>query len=365
MRTVFFVVLAIFSMGFSSCSSEGKKTSDLKVEEPQVKNVIIMIGDGMGVAQVYAGLTANHGTLNLERSHFTGFSKTYSSNNYVTDSAAGGTAIACGTKTKNGAIGVDADGNPVKSMLEYAVEQGLVTGVVVTCDVTHATPASFVAHQEKRSMAEDIAEDFVKSDLSVFIGGGRKNFEDRKDKQNLTNQLKEKGFVMAYTMEDAVKVTSGKLAALVADEHPEAYPERGNLLPDGVKTAINILKNNDKGFCLMVEGSQIDWAGHANKTEENINEMLDFDRAVKVAFDYADKDPNTLVIVTADHETGGMSLTGGDLASGEVKAEWGTKGHTAIMVPVFAYGAGAKDFTGIFQNTDILPKVLNLLGIDR
>lgn len=365
MKKSYLVVLLLLPFVFGGCTATTSKTADGKAEAPKVKNVIILIGDGMGTTQVYAGLTGNKGSLNVERCRFVGFSKTYSASDYITDSAAGGTAIACGTKTYNGAIGVDAQGNPVKSMLEYASENGLATGVVVSCNVTHATPASFVAHQEKRSMAEEIAADFAKSNLTVFIGGGRKNFEERSDKQNLTDQLKAKGFTVAYTLEDAKKVTSGKLAALVADEHPEKYPERGELLPEGVQKAIDLLKQNDKGFCLMVEGSQIDWACHGNRTEETVSEMIDFDRTIKVAFDYADKDPNTLVIITADHETGGMSLTGGDFATGEVKAEWGTKGHSSVMVPVFAYGAGACEFAGIYQNSDILPKVLKLYGFTQ
>jgi alkaline phosphatase len=357
-----FLLLLPVSIVFIQCNTVTNNTGTNEAETPKVKNVIILVGDGMGTTQVYAGLTGNKGGLNVERCHFVGFSKTYSANAYITDSAAGGTAIACGTKTNNGSVGVDADGNPVKSMLEYAAENGLATGVVVSCDVTHATPASFVAHQAKRSMAEEIAEDFAESDLTVFIGGGRKNFEERSDERNLTDKLKEKGFTITYNLEDAKKITSGKLAALVADEHPGEYPERGELLPEGVQTAINILKQNDKGFCLMVEGSQIDWACHGNRTEEAVSEVMDLDRTIKVAFDYADEDPNTLVIITADHETGGMAIIGGDFATGEVKAEWGTEGHSAVMVPVFAYGAGAKEFAGIYQNSDILPKVLKLYG---
>ncbi|MDR2118078.1 MAG: alkaline phosphatase [Tannerellaceae bacterium] len=365
MKKIYLFLFLLVPIVFTQCDIVTNHTVESKDETPKVKNVIILIGDGMGTAQVYAGLTGNKGSLHVERCHFVGFSKTYSANAYITDSAAGGTAIACGTKTNNGAIGVDADGNLVKSVLEYAAENGLATGVVVSCDVTHATPASFVAHQANRGMAEEIAEDYVKSDLDVFIGGGRKNFEERSDKQNLTDKLKEKDFTIAYNLEDAKKVTSGKLVALVADEHPEKYPERGELLPEGVQTAINILKQNDKGFCLMVEGSQIDWACHSNITEEAVSEMIDLDRTIKIAFDYADKDPNTLVIITADHETGGMTLTGGDFTTGEVKAEWGTKGHSSVMVPVFAYGAGAKEFAGIYQNTDILPKVLKLYGFAK
>lgn len=350
MKKIQLLLLIVLSVFFAQCASTRNKIEEKAA--PRVKNVIVMIGDGMGVSQVYAGLTANKGTLFLEKSQFIGFSKTYSASNYVTDSAAGGTAIACGTKTKNGAIGVDPDGSPVKSMLTYAAENGLSTGIVVSCAVTHATPASFVAHQPRRDMEEEIAVDFVNSDLSVFIGGGKKYFDSRSDKENLLDKLSVKGFQIAFNLDDIKKVGSGKLAGLVADEHPAPYPERGEFLPESVQTAINLLKNNEKGFCLMVEGSQIDWACHTNDKEATINEMLDFD--------YADQDPNTLVVITADHETGGLSLTGGDLSTGEVEANYGTKRHTAVMVPVFAYGAGAAEFAGIYENTDIFTKVLKL-----
>lgn len=356
-------LLFVLSVFFIQCTPSADKAQ--KKVEPEVKNIIVMIGDGMGVSQVYAGLTANKGSLNLEKSNFVGFSKTYSANNYVTDSAAGGTAIACGTKTTNGAIGVDVDGNPVKSMLEYAAENGLSTGVVASCSVTHATPASFVAHQASRKMEEEIAVDFLNADITLFIGGGKKFFDNRSDKENLLEKLEAKGFQVALTMDDVKNVTSGKLAGLVAEEHPAAYPERGEMLPESVQTALNILQSNDKGFFLMVEGSQIDWAGHANDKDMAVKEMLDFDRAIKVAFDYADQHPNTLVVITADHETGGMSLLGGDMSTGDLEAAYGTTSHTSVMVPVFAYGAGASEFAGIYQNADILPKVLKLSGFAK
>lgn len=332
---------------------------------PQVKNVILMIGDGMGISQVYAGMTANKEVLHLEQSQFVGFTKTYSASSYITDSAAGGTAIACGTKTNNGAIGVDTNGKPVKSLLEYAIENGLSTGVVASCAVTHATPASFVAHQPSRKMEEEIAADFVNSDITVFIGGGKKYFDARSDNENLLDKLKSKGFQLAFTMDDIRNISTGKLAGLVAAEHPAPYPERGEFLSESMHTAINILNDNKEGFFLMVESSQIDWAGHANDTEAVVNEMLDFDRAIKAAFDYAELNPNTLVIVTADHETGGMALTGGDLQNGKVEGTFVSKGHTSVMVPVFAYGTGAQDFAGIYENTHLFTKILNLYGFEK
>lgn len=351
----FFIILSFFLV---QCTSSGSHPE--QSQTPPVQNVILMIGDGMGVSQVYAGLTANKGSLHLEQSEFIGFSQTYSANSYITDSAAGGTALACGVKTNNGAVGVDTAGNAVKSILEHAAENGLSTGVVASCAVTHATPASFVAHQLKRGMQEEIAVDFLNSDITVFIGGGRKYFDTRTDNENLLEQLEEKGFQVALDMDDVKEVTSGKLAGLVAEEHPATYPERGEFLPESTQAAINLLKDNGKGFFLMVEASQIDWAGHANNKDASVNEMLDFDRAIKIAFDFADQNPNTLVIITADHETGGMALTGGDLASGEVEATYATTGHTSVMVPVFAYGAGAIEFAGIYENTDIFSKILTL-----
>lgn len=359
MKGYFSLIIGLFVL-FVQCSAPRSLTAH--EDGTQVKNVILLIGDGMGVSQVYAGMTANKGSLHLERSQFVGLSKTYSADNYITDSAAGGTAIATGTKTNNGAIGVNTEGNPVKSILEYAAENGLNTGMVASCAITHATPASFVAHQPKRSMQEEIAEDILNSDITVFIGGGKKYFSDRSDNKNLLPELVAKGFQLAFTMDDIKNVKSGKLAGLVADEHPAPYPERGEFLPESVGLALDLLNQNEKGFFLMVEGSQIDWGGHANDKDAIVNEMLDFDRAIKVAFDFADRNPNTLVIITADHETGGMALTGGDISTGTVEAAFGTKGHTSVLVPVFAYGAGAVEFAGIYENTDLMSKILKMYG---
>jgi len=362
MRKIHLTLLLIVSLSLLQCSTS--RDIFAQTIKPEVKNVILMIGDGMGVSQVYSGITANNG-LYLEKSEFVGFSKTYSASNYITDSAAGGTAISTGTKTRNGAIGVDAKGNEVKTILEYAAENGLSTGVIASCAITHATPASFVAHQQNRNMQEEIAVDFLNSDITLFIGGGKKYFADRSDKSNLLDDLKEKGFQVALDMETVKNTTSGKLAGLVADEHPSTYPERGEFLPESLQAALNILDNNPEGFFLMVESSQIDWEGHDNNTAGVVNEMLDFDRTIKLAFEYADRNPGTLVVVTADHETGGMSLTGGNINMGDVKANWGTTGHTSVMVPVFSYGTGAEEFAGIYENTDIFNKLFKLYGFEE
>ncbi|KJF42450.1 alkaline phosphatase [Draconibacterium sediminis] len=330
-----------------------------KAEKP--KNIIFLIGDGMGVSQVFAGITANQGHLFLDNFRHIGFSKTQSADNYITDSAAGGTALACGVRTYNGAIGVDTDTAKVKSILEEAEAKGLATGLVSTSAITHATPASFIAHQPSRNMYENIAADFLNTDIDVFIGGGNDHFTKRKDGRNLANELKEKGYTVETDIEKIAKVKSGKLAGLTAEVHNGRTAERGDMLPVATSTAINILDNNDKGFFLMIEGSQIDWGGHASSTVYIVEDMLDFDQTIGKALEFAAKDGETLVLVTADHETGGMALTGGDMSTGRVKADYPTTGHTAVMVPVFAYGPGAKEFMGIMDNTDIHDKMKKLL----
>lgn len=336
-------------------------TQEFKAEKP--KNIIFLIGDGMGVSQVFSGLVGNRGKLFIENCRHIGFSKTQSSDNFITDSAAGGTALSCGVKTYNGAIGVNPDTIPVKSILEEAEENGLATGLVSTSAITHATPASFIAHQKKRSMYEEIAADFLKTDIDVFIGGGLAHFIGRKDKRNLLSELKEKGYTVENDITKIQKIKKGKLAGLTAQVHNGRMAERGDMLPIATQTAINILDNNsgDKGFFMMVEGSQIDWGGHANSTIYIAEDMLDFDRAVGKAIKFAAKDGETLVVVTADHETGGLGINGGDFNTGKVKGGFTTGGHTAVMVPVFSYGPGAEEFIGIMDNTDIHAKMKKLL----
>lgn len=346
---------------FESKSSYEVKQFPQKFRKNKPKNIILLIGDGMGVSQVFAGLTANRGHLFLENCKYIGFSKTQSADNYITDSAAGGTALSTGVKTYNGAIGVGVDGNPVKTILEEASENGLATGLVSTSAITHATPASFISHQAQRSSYEDIAADFMKTDIDVFIGGGLEHFTKRKDGRDLTDELKGKGYKVETDLKKIKKIKKGKLAGFTADVHNGRMAERGDMLPVATETALNILDNNKKGFFLMVEGSQIDWGGHAGSTIYVTEDMLDFDQVIGKALEFAAKDKETLIIVTADHETGGMAITGGDMQKGVVKAAFPTGSHTAVMVPVFSYGPGAEEFIGIMENTDIHAKMKKLL----
>jgi alkaline phosphatase len=357
-RIKFLLLLPVVCFLFTGCTNQSEK-------QPVVRNVILLIGDGMGLYHQYVAYTANKGSFEVERCQYVGIAKTAAANNYITDSAAAGTAIACGEKTNNGMLGVLPDGTPLKSMLEYAAENGRTTGMVVSCELTHATPAAFVAHVDSRSENDDIALDLAHNNINVAIGGGRKFFEERADGKNLSDSMKAKGFSVAYTVDEVKSVRNGNLLGLLAEVSPERYPARGEMLTAGTETAINILNQNKKGFFLMVEGSQIDWAAHENNQGEVISEMLDFDRTIKIALDFAERDGQTLVIVTADHETGGMLITRGNLQSGNMTLSFTSTGHAGVPVPVYAYGPGAERFTGIYENTEFLPKVLGLLGIKR
>jgi len=251
-------------------------------------------------------------------------------------------------------------------IVEIAEDNDLSTGLVSTSAITHATPASFIAHNPNRSDYEGIALDFLKTDVDVFIGGGINHFVRRKDKLNLLDSLVIRGYEADTTLDAVLASGAMKLAGLTASEHnPTSLEGRGDMLPLASSKAIEILNKNKKGFFLMIEGSQIDFAGHLNDAEGVIAETLDFDKAVGVAIDFAKKDGKTLVIVTADHETGGVTITGGDNKSHLVNLSFATNDHTAVMVPVYAFGPGAENFEGIYDNTDIFRKILQLYNFDK
>lgn len=342
----------------ANCTPE---TETEEKDPPKAKNVILMIGDGMGTAQIYAGLTANKGSLSLERSTYSGFVKTNASDDYVTDSAAGATAYATGHKTYNGAIGVDSTKNPVPTILEIAEEQGLATGLVATSSITHATPASFIAHQPSRDMAEEIAADFLQTDIDVFIGGGEEYFNDREDGQDLLRKLEQNNYRVSNEISEIANTSSGKLAGFLPVRR---WSEgRDDQLMKTSQTAVRLLDQDEDGFFLMIEGSQIDWGSHDNDLDYTIQEMLDFDRTIGKVFDFAEKDGETLVVITADHETGGLTLTDGNLKTGEVEGAFSTGSHTGTLVPVFSYGPGAENFSGIYHNTAIYDKMMKALEL--
>jgi alkaline phosphatase len=358
------VIAIIFILILSGC--ERQYASELRIGRGKRMNIILFIGDGMGVAQLYAGMTVSNQPFTLEKFPYSGFSKTFSADNYITDSGAGGTAISSGAKTNNGMIGVRPDTSSLTSIIEFAHKAGLATGVVSTSAITHATPASFVAHNADRDNYEEIAVDFLNGTIDLFIGGGADNFKARKDSADLTIDLKTQGFDIVYTLEDMNNSKSDKLAALLAKGHmPKASAGRAGALEAMTRKAIETLSRNKKGFFLMVEGSMIDWGGHENNIDYVVNEMIDLDQAIGVAYDYAVNTKNTLIIVTADHETGGLSLPGGNLSVHSVRANFSVTDHTSVMVPIFSYGPGAERYSGIHDNTFFLDEFLKTLKIKK
>jgi alkaline phosphatase len=347
-----------------SIEPDGKSINEKHLPN-QPKNIILMIGDGMGVTQVYAALTARKGQLEMARCSHTGFSITHSADDYVTDSAAGGTAIATGEKTNNGYLSITPEGDTLKTILQFAEFYGLGTGLVATCKITHATPASFISHQISRGSYEEIALDFLKTDVDVFIGGGRDQFEKRKDGLNLSDLLRSKNYQVVYDLKGLAEISQGKVAGLIYDDHPPKYSEgRGDFLAIASKKAIELLASSEKGFFLMIEGSQIDWAGHDKDPDYLLNEMVDFDNVVGCVLDYAEQNGETLVIITSDHETGGYVIKQGNMVEGTVDGSFMQDDHTGVMVPVFAYGPGADRFTGIMENTSLFDKMMNLFGFE-
>ena len=331
----------------------------------KAKNVIVIIGDGMGTAQVYASVVAQKGASNFLRFPFSGFSRTYSHNKYTTDSGAGGTAIVTGCKTDNRHIGVLADNTPVQSILSKAKSWGMSAGFVVTSSVLDATPASTYAHVPDRKMYDSISLHMSQCGFDVMIGGGLSNFrlENRKDQYNPLDTLVKRGYDVTYSLEDMKRSSSNKLVTFFCENYygPVA-PGRDPVLTEGTKKALDILSKNPKGFALMIEGSQIDWACHNNDAPYMEAELADFEKMLKIVLDFAERDGNTLVVVTADHETGGLVLLNGSIEKGKNECKYTTDGHSGVMVPVFAYGPGAETFSGIQNNIDLMPKMLKAMG---
>lgn len=345
----------------------------------KVSNVIFCIGDGMGLSQVtLARLKAvgSAGKLYMERLPVSGIIRTHSKDHLVTDSAAAGTALSSGIKTKNGMIGEAPDGSPYRTILEAAQASGMATGLVVTSTITHATPASFASHVKSRKMEAAIAEQLLANHVNVLLGGGRKFFlpksdpnSGRKDERDLIAEARQAGYAYVETAAQLRSVNAPYLLGLFQDEGLTTLPPEP-MLALMTRKAIQCLRSDRSrsprvrtGFFLMVEGSQIDWACHSNDAESCVRQTLLFDEAVKVAIDFALADGRTLVIVTADHETGGLTIPEGSLAGTDVKVKWSTKGHTGTPVPIFALGPNAEQFAGAYDNTEISKRLAPMLGI--
>ncbi|MGB2483795.1 MAG: alkaline phosphatase [Flavobacteriaceae bacterium] len=336
------------------------------------KNIIFLISDGTGLSQISSAYFYKNESVNYSRFNDIGLIETYSSDNYITDSAASATAFATGEKTYNGAIGVSEDFKTVNNLIELASLKGVNTGLVSTSSITHATPASFFAHTISRDFEDEIAMQLAKSEVDYFAGGGLNFFENRKDNINVIDTLKSNGFSVKLDRLDSfdyIKSNNKQCFILAADGMPKISEGRGSFLKDATMLGVNFLSKKNKPFFMMSEGSQIDWGGHDNDANYLITELIDFDEMIGAVLDYAEKDRETLVIVTSDHETGGFSLSGKNFVNmdneldqdySEIEPTFSTGGHTATLIPVFAYGPGSEEFRGIYDNTDIFNKILKV-----
>ncbi len=387
MKQLVFIFITVGSL-FGASSAFGKPKKPIKP-----KHIVLIIGDGTGLAQwsaYNAKRTQGINSMDSAAVVFTdfpviGFSLTSSADAFITDSGAGATALATGKKANNYMIGMAADSTKPITISEIAHHMGKSTGIAVTCELTHATPASFFAHQPSRKLMNEIGADFItgmsphdladlqerngqtdvgsqfvkKGSIDVALGGGRKYFD--------TNALKNNGYAIGTGYEAMKQLQNQSRRVVFYDDQPfppkahEGRNKEGMYLADASESVLNTMFLNPKGSFTMIEGSQVDWAGHENDSTYLMAEMEDFDVAIRRVIAMAKADKNTLVIVTADHETGGLSLTDWDKARSQPAMHFSTGHHTGIPVPVFAYGPGAELFSGAYQNTAIFTKIQDLL----
>ncbi len=329
-------------------------------EGRRTKNIVLMIGDGMGIEQVSAACVANRGKLHMLTLPVTGLTRTYSADKLITDSGAAGTAIACGEKTLNSTVGVDTAGRELPSLLVKARESGRRTGVTVVCRLNDATPAAFCCHDTDRNEAEAIAADYLASGVDYIAGGGLKYWIGRTDGRNLVEEMARKGYTTCTRPDELERAVKLPVVAVLDTLELPTAPKRGDLFRRVTGKGIELLEN-EGGFFLMVEGSCIDDWGHANRIDGVVEEILDFDRTVGDVLRWAEQDGETLVIVTADHATGGLTLLDGDLKEGLVQVNFSSTGHNGILVPVFAYGPGAEVFAGVYENAELSRRMERLL----
>lgn len=330
-----------------------------------VKNVILMIADGMGISHYSSAWIANKGQMNIENCMYTGLVKTYCANRLITDSGAAGTAMATGNKANYHSISVNPVTNkPLTSLTDLAHIKGLGTGIVVTCGLTDATPATFCANNVERENEEDIAIDYLDCNVDFILGGGRDKFHNRKnDNRNLLQEMKAKGYQVCSTIEEALISDNEKVFAVLTEGQLPLSNERGDLFQQATEKALDVLDDNQKGFFAMIEGSRIDDCGHWNDLPKLVNEIGDFDITVGKVLKWAEQDGETLVIILSDHETGGLTITGGDIEEGTIEGKFSNKDHTGILIPVYAYGPQSEQFTGIIENTDIFKKIKDILKL--
>ena len=326
-------------------------------------NVIFCIGDGMGFEKVKAASMYAHGktgTLSFEAFPHQGEVTTHSADAPITDSAAAATAMATGSKVNNGVIStaLPGDGRELYTLLECFKDQGKSTGLVSTTFITHATPAAFGAHEPKRGNLAEIAEDYLNQTRpNVLLGGGGNGMVEEAAEAADYMVVTNRDELLSLDLENVTRV-SGQFGDT---NLPYEFDGLGDLphLSEMTATALKLLTRNPTGFFLMIEGGRIDHAGHSNDIERNVYETLEFSKTVQVAFDWVKGREDTLIIVTADHETGGLEVLENNGRGIFPTVSWSTGGHTTTNIPVYAWGANAACISGVMDNTDFFNVVMH------
>ena len=359
------IIVLFFISGCDSVKTEIVKIGSMETQYLEIKdfpnslkakNVILAIGDGAGINQITVSRLAIGGPdhkLSIDQLPHQGMSLTHSHNNIYTDSAAAATAWATGFKTKNRYLSIDAKKEKLTTILELLNSKGYVSGIVATSSVTHATPAAFYSHIDSRYKEIEIADQLVNSSVNIALGGGQEFFDLEKlkithdlltDKESLKKNYSSTKKIIGLFDEDGIKRSADK----------PSQREMTNFALD------QLMNNKCSGFFLMTEGSQIDWAAHDNDIVKMIDEFKDFDKTIMDLINFVSEGQETLLIITADHETGGLKIL--EQKNGSAVIQWGTGSHTGEPVGVYAYGPGAELFNGMMDNTEIHHKILEAIG---
>ena len=372
-------------MAFGATRVNASEHQITKTGAQNPKNIVLISADGMGVCQWQAGMVAAKGKMNLSRMQSAGLLTTNPLDVFCGDAPSHSTALATGVNSHKGAVSVDLDNKPLKTITELVKEKGLAMGIVSVNSLVEGSIVPFVGHAQNRMAVEALTAGYVDTDIDVFIGAGSDYFTksiqggfgpgpgaggavqmgERTDKRNLINELKAKGYQVCNSIDEIKQVKSGKLAGFTeAQSNPNIQEGRGDMFPASVETALNVLKSGSKGFFLMVGDMYVDRASHNGRLELLCDETKDLDRAIGKALDFAEHDGQTLVLVVGSPEASGMSIVGGNMAEGTVEAKWSMPGmanHSGTQVPMFAYGPGAEQFMGVMENTEIFTVVKQMM----
>lgn len=332
---------------FSPTKAE-TKTWQKSTKKPAV---ILMVGDGNGLAQWAAGMYSSQTPLNITKIKTIGLVKTQPKDDFTTDSAAGGTAMASGQKTNNRYIGVDENKKVIPSIFDLLKKKNISTGIITTDQMTGATPSAFYGHVADRDSSQKLAEQLVNSKIDIFIGAGKSKFKNFEWKSRL----------ILDEIPVQLPQTKSEIGIFVNDNSlPYVNQGRENYLEKTTNTALQYLSKKENGFMLLIENGHIDGAGHDNKAKELAAEVIEFDKTIGQVMRYVDSNPGTLLVITADHETGGVVLPHG--YKDGIEIQFHSNDHSGIPVPLFAYGKGSENFGGVYENTAIFDKILEYFG---